>query len=253
MALAMWVTAGCAAHGAGPPRLELGRRPLCQRLIPALTSAFCAASSANAAADLHLRDRGSNAGSIITKDYYYENGVLPPRKLRLGQLPTDEPKFNAWGSCVENSCTYVPLQRRYEGYKKYADDVALGSAAFAQLRARITGGEWASVSAAVARGDAATNRPTGPVSNALVRAVLLGNALLISENSNDQRDALLARFYVNEAGFAAEELRAASAAADAGRALAAWELGMDSWQSYFEVVNRAIVPKVGSKFALPSP
>lgn len=36
------------------------------------------------------------------------------------------------------------------------------------------------------------------------------------------------------------------------RARAAWRLGVAAWRSYFTVVNRAIVPKVGEPFRLPA-
>lgn len=234
---------------------QLARRQLCLSAIPGLAAVLCSGpSAARAAGDLHDRDRGTNGNAIVQKDWYYENGLVPPQKLRLDALPADQPKYSAWSSCVDKSCSYVPIERRYKGYKKYAPDVIAGSSAFARLRGPIASGDWAAVSAAVARGDAAAKRPTGPVTVALVRAVLLGNALLISENNaNDISDALLARFYVNEAGFAADELRAAAEGADKGRAAAALELGLDSWASYFTMVNRAVVPKVGETLALPSP
>jgi hypothetical protein len=229
----------------------LSRRALGQ-LVPALPALLLWPTALPAADELFDRNRGTNSNALILKDFWYDYAVVPPRKLRMGELPTKQPQFNAFGACVENSCTYVPLKRRYDGYSKYATDVAFGSALFAGLDGPIRRGEWAAISAAVERGSSGSSskRPTGPVYVALLRAILLANALLISENSADIRDALLARFYVNEAGFAATELQAAAAAADQPRALAAWQLGVDAWQSYFTVVNRGIVPKVGEPFAL---
>lgn len=254
MVIFILISSSLVTGAPGPQRTTLGRRPLCQAAFPALAAALCAGSSASAAEDvLHNRDRGTNSNALVLKDFYYENGLVPPRRLRLDALPADQPKFNVYGSCVENSCTYVPLQRRYEGHKKYAADVRYGSTLFAGLKEKITSGDWTTVSAAVARGEASTKRPMGPVTVALLRAVLLGNALLISENNaNELSDALLARFYLNEAAFAADEIRVAAEKADGDRALAAWELGIDSWASYFTVINRAIVPKVGDRFFLPS-
>ncbi|KAJ1638934.1 hypothetical protein T492DRAFT_585356 [Pavlovales sp. CCMP2436] len=140
---------------------------------------------------MFARERGSNANALIQRDWYYENAIMPPRRLQLDQLPTDQAKWNAWGTCVESSCTYVPIQRRYEGYKKYGADVADGSVLFASLGERIRRSDWAAVTAAVSTGDTATKRSTAPVLVRLLRAILLGNALLISENSQDQNDAHL--------------------------------------------------------------
>lgn len=97
-----------------------------------------------------------------------------------------------------------------------------------------------------------TDLPSGspcPAEDALLKAILLATALLTSPNySGPPRELLVARFYVNEVGFALREIRDALDAQDAVRARAAWEFGRDSWNSYFMVVNRAIVPKVGDKF-----
>lgn len=62
------------------------------------------------------------------------------------------------------------------------------------------------------------------------------------------RELLVARFYANEVRFAHREILAAVQERDASRALRAWEFGRDSWNSFFQVVARQIVPKVGDKF-----
>jgi hypothetical protein len=257
--------------------------------LPRALSAEEPPSAAPTADSLFARDRGTNADALIQKvglracgaagrsqrapwpmhhathccpdtrtapprpsqDFYYENGVVPPLRLSFRELPTSQPVYDAFGACVESSCTYVPIKRRYDGYSKYAPDVALGAALFASLDGAIGRGEWATVTAAVTKGSAAAKRPVGPVYTATLRSILLANTLLISENSAELRDALLARFYSNEAGFAATELQRAAEAADGPRALAAWRLGVAAWRSYFTVVNRGIVPKVGEPFQLP--
>ena len=77
--------------------------------------------------------------------------------------------------------------------------------------------------------------------------------MLTSPNySGPPMEMLVARFYVNELGFATQELSRALADRDIGRAKAAWQFGKDSWNSYLTIVNPAIVPKVGDKFELLS-
>jgi hypothetical protein len=74
-------------------------------------------------------------------------------------------------------------------------------------------------------------------------------AMLTSPNfPGPSRELLIARFYANEVRFAHQEILAAIQERDAPRALQAWEFGRDSWNSYFQVVARQIVPKVGDKF-----
>ena len=81
-------------------------------------------------------------------------------------------------------------------------------------------------------------------------ALLLADALLVSAASGSLgREILVARFYVNELFFSTEEVVRALEAEDVPRALDAWALGVDSYNSYFTVVNPRIVPKVGEQFA----
>jgi hypothetical protein len=60
----------------------------------------------------------------------------------------------------------------------------------------------------------------------------------------------VARFYVNEADFATKEISRAIQERNVNRALNAWEFGKDSWNSYLNIVNRNIVPKVGEPIPL---
>ena len=55
----------------------------------------------------------------------------------------------------------------------------------------------------------------------------------------------MARFYVNEAHFATKEVAKAINEKDASRALEAWKFGKDSWNSFLNIVNPSIAPKVG--------
>ena len=54
-----------------------------------------------------------NEKVLVPRDYYGVFGVVPPRVLV--QVDAKQPQWNAWGSCVDNSCTYVPLKQRYDG------------------------------------------------------------------------------------------------------------------------------------------
>ena len=54
-----------------------------------------------------------NEKVLVPRDYYGVFGVVPPRVLV--QVDAKQPQWNAWGSCVDNSCTYVPLKQRYHG------------------------------------------------------------------------------------------------------------------------------------------
>ena len=93
-------------------------------------------------------------------------------------------------------------------------------------------------------------RPPAPTRAAGRSALLLADALLVSAASGSLgREILVARFYVNELFFSTEEVVRALEAEDVPRALDAWALGVDSYNSYFTVVNPRIVPKVGEQFA----
>ena len=67
--------------------------------------------------DPNKRNRGMmNEKVLVPRDYYGVFGVVPPRVLV--QVDAKQPQWNAWGSCVDNSCTYVPLKQRYHGWVK---------------------------------------------------------------------------------------------------------------------------------------
>lgn len=133
----------------------------------------------------------------------------------------------------------MPLKQRYDGYNKYQVSIRAGTAA-------LEGPLLAAAAGAAADWPAAAE---AELVRALRRGVLLGNALLISANYGTSNEALVARFYVNEAYYALTALAAARRAGGAAPAAAeAWRLARDSWNSYLAVINRAIVPKVGQRF-----
>ena len=212
-----------------------------------------------AGGDYENRDRRSNKDAIIREDYYYMMGKAPPRSLN-GPLRMDDPQWNAFGSCEttesgssSNSCTYVSLKQRIPAYSKYGFNIALGAKEYTLLGKSLY--EVANSKSEQAWQTAASyvqtrpQTPPPPCIDALLKMVLFASAMLTSPNYNGpSRELLVARFYANEASFATKEIAAAIEARDISRALAAWEFGKDSWNSYFQVVNGKISAKVGDKF-----
>ena len=183
---------------------------------------------------------------LITGDYYYTFGVVPPRKILAPNV--DQPKWNTFGACIDNSCTYVPIAQRYAAYSKYEQRLARGLRTFSEMKGLIAKEDWPAVSAAVSRGSS-DGRSPAPAVDALLKAGLLASQLLVSPNNlREKKESSLAIFYVNEASYALDLIAAASASRDAPAAMAAWEFGKDSWNSYLAVINPSIVPKVGEPF-----
>lgn len=137
-----------------------------------------------------------NEKVLVPRDYFGVFGVVPPRVLV--QVDSKQPQWNAWGACVDNSCTYVPLKQRYDGYAKYAERIGYGLRAFAGLRRSVERNEWEAAAAAVLDADAG---PPAPARNVLLKAALLNSQLLVSPNNlREVRELSLANFYVNEVG-----------------------------------------------------
>jgi hypothetical protein len=202
--------------------------------------------------NLHVRDRKSNKGALIREDYWFMMGKTPPRKLD-GPLITDDPEFNAFGSCEasqgnggSNSCTYVSLKQRIPTYSKYGFIIALGAKEYSMLGNSLRNGDW---KGAVPYLMTKPEQPPPPPVDALLKMVLFASGMLTSPNySGPSKRLLIARFYANEKGFAIQEIKDAIDAGDQQRAIAAWEFGKDSWNSYFQIVNDSISVKVGDKF-----
>lgn len=200
------------------------------------------------------RNRNGNKNALIREDYWYMIGKLPPR--RLASLEPDSPKWNVWGSCETDSggnpCTYVPLKQRIPAYSKYAFNIALGAKEYQQVgkilqQAKKDDNVLSSAATLVDLNQS----PPPPAVDALLKMVLFASAMLTTPNySGPPRDLLVARFYVNEASFATTEVAKAIGEKDINRALNAWEFGKDSWNSYLNIVNRGIVPKVGDPIPL---
>jgi len=183
-----------------------------------------------------------NYAPLIPGDYYFTFGTVPPRSI--SQAATKQPEWNAFGACVDNSCTYVPIAQRYAGYTKYEPRLSRGLRDYQSLGFSIKRQDWPMVAAAVVpieQGIMAT-----PTVDALLKAGLLAPQMLVSPNNlRERRDVALATFYVNEVDFAIREIRKAASVRDAEAAMAAWQFGADSWNSYLSVINPRIVPKVG--------
>ena len=96
-----------------------------------------------------------------------------------------------------------------------------------------------------------TNKSPSTASDALLKMILFSTAMLTTSPNytGPPFELLIARFYVNEVCFDQRELKNCLLKKDFERAYAAWEYGRDSWNSYFTIINKAIVPKVGDKFA----
>jgi hypothetical protein len=198
------------------------------------------------------RDRQNNKDALIRDDYWYMMGKTPPRRMGEGMMKSDNPQWNTFGSCETtgstNSCTYVSLKQRIPAYSKYAFLIRLGSKDFFKIRNEIEAEHWDAAKLLLLPSSSSV---PPPAIDALLKMILLASSLLTSPNySGPNRELLVARFYVNECAFATKELSLAIETKDRNRALAAWEFGRDSWNSYFTIVNRQINDKVGDKFEL---
>ena len=241
------------------PDSALSRREIFGSTAAAIIAATLP-SSANALSDensplddLHFRDRGSNKGALIREDYWFMMGKTPPRVLD-GPLKADDPDFNAFGSCEttsggagSNSCTYVSLKQRIPTYSKYGFSIALGAKEYSMLGNSLRNADWKGAVPYLMSSE--PNQPPPPPVDALLKMVLFASGMLTSPNySGPSKRLFVARFYANEVGFAIDEMKEAIDVEDQKRAIAAWEFGRDSYNSYFQIVNDSISSKVGDKF-----
>ena len=227
--------------------------------IPAAGAAEDATATPTATTEkqyrFEVRDRDMNKNAVIREDYWFSTGVAPPRQLN-SPLVLDDPKWNAFGSCetsgggsATNSCTYISLKQRQPAYSKYGFNINHGAKGFGYLRHALQDEHWKPAASFVFV-NPDTRLPPPPL-DALTKMVLLASSMLTSPNfSGISRELLVARFYVNEFKFALTEIQTAIERKDQPRALAAWDFGKDSFNSYTQVVNRQIVPKVGDPFPL---
>ena len=259
--LAIWLVGFLSSQGA-VALSTLGRREVINAAILASTTMVpphsiaetvsASAGSTAAAIPYELRDRRGNKDALIREDYWYMMGKTPPRLMGEGMMKTDNPQWNTFGTCETsggtNSCTYVSIkQQRIPAYSKYAFLIRLGAKDFSRLGAALAVADWETAEKLLSP---ASSVPP-PAIDALLKMILFASSMLTSPNySGPNRELLVARFYVNECGFATKEVAAAVEARDLERARAAWDFGRDSWNSYLTIVNRQITPKVGDKFEL---
>jgi hypothetical protein len=233
---------------ADPMTLQTRCAPLSRRVAATLLT-YCMtglppAALANTISDPSQRPRDMmQYAPLLSNDYYYIFGKLPPRKISGSKI--DQPQWNTFGACLDNSCTYVPIAQRYSAFSKYEPRISRGLRAYSALLPLIEQGDWPAVAASVANG----KQDMSPAVDALLPSGLLASALLVSPNNlKEKKEASLATFYVNEANFALSLIRDAAAKRDYESAKVAWEFGRDSWNSFLAVVNPSIVPKVGEPF-----
>jgi hypothetical protein len=209
------------------------------------------------------RNRNKNKDALVRDDVWYFSGQQPPRSIDVTNLPPG-PKWNAWGTCstdssTGNSCTYVSLKQKIPAYSNYAFTISLGSKEYSELGSKLR--SLSSSNADISDSQilevlqylrTSENKSTpSPAIDAQLKMVLFATAVLTSPNyTGPPFELLIARFYINELNFATKEIASAIKSKDLERAVGAWEFGKDSWNSYFTIVNKAILPKVGDKFIL---
>ena len=201
--------------------------------------------------ELGDRDRKYNKDALIQMDYWYQTGKIPPRVLTTS-LQGEDPQWNAFGSCTSsvdggNSCTYVSLKQRGPAYSKYGSTIAQGAKEYETLGQILqqSNPDWKQALGLI-RADLGA-----AAVDAELKMILLATALTTSPNfPGPSKELLVARFYANEVHYAQGRLRTAVEERNQQDALQFWEFGKDSWNSYFQVINRSITEKVGDKFEL---
>ena len=251
-----------ALRVARPPHAAAAAKLDRRSFAAALTTVVPAAANAALARDappppgiLEKRDRGLNEKALIANDFYFVTGRKPPRVLDVQNLPRDDPKWNAWGECASgsdgsNACTYIPLKQRYDAYSKHGLTVRAASEDLVDLGQALRKKDLNTASFLLDSGE--KGKAPSSLRQASRKALLLADGLLISANSGSLgREVLVARYYINEFHYATERIAEILSVDDVDWASASelWRLGADSYNSFFVCVNKAIVPKVGEKFA----
>ena len=212
----------------------------------------------------HNRNRNKNKQAVIREDIWYMTGKIPPRRLDPNFKQDPGPEYNAWGACTTststgNSCTYVPLSQRIPGYSNYAFSISFGANEY-QTLGKVLQELYHLINASSdddqilwEKADSFLRIPSSnvppPAIDALLKMVLMGTSMLTTPNySGPPKELLVARFYVNELNYAMSQMLIAIESRDIKQAIASWEFGRDSWNSYFVLINRSIVPKVGEPF-----
>uniref|UniRef100_A0A7S0Q0H0 Uncharacterized protein n=1 Tax=Coccolithus braarudii TaxID=221442 RepID=A0A7S0Q0H0_9EUKA len=214
-----------------------------------LTKKVEAATAAGKGLDVNRRGQ-FNEKALFSEDFYFKYGLRPtPEDLVVKREREGTPEI-----------PYSPVQRRYNGYKKFEPRINAGLALYAgAYRSAIRDGDWAAVAALLEKGSRssgnnAAGEGTGVAASELrssCRAMgLFGNTVLQSENDNATTAInLLTRHLINELYFTMDDAAAAAQSKDQVAAKQAWTRGRDYINEYLYLVNLPISAKVGDKFA----
>ena len=214
-----------------------------------LTKKVEAATAAGKGLDVERRGQ-FNEKALFSEDFYFKYGLRPtPSDLQTKREREGVPEI-----------PFAPVQRRYNGYKKFEPRISSGLALYAgEYKSAIDEGRWLDVAALLEKGSrssgsASDGSGTGVAASELrssCRAMgLFGNTVLQSENDSSTTAVnLLTRHLVNELYFSMDDVAAAAKAGDKAAAKKAWTSGRDYLNEYLYLINLPISSKVGDKFA----
>jgi hypothetical protein len=164
-----------------------------------------------------------NTNVLFPQDYYFKFGVAAPwiDESNREEFPLKMP--------------FTPSQQRYEGMKKYGERVTSALKVVYDLNKEIDSNNYASIPDA--------NSPLF----ALRALGLFANTFCASENTGTTNELFLVRWYVNEIFLAIGDIRTAP---NQEAALRSYNSAIKAANSYLNMLNRVITPKVGDKFEL---
>jgi hypothetical protein len=173
--------------------------------------------------DANTRRRSDNSNVVFNQDYYYKFGTAP-QFIKEGEI--DFPKI-------------MPVtlsQQRNDTMKKYRERVQRGIDIIQyDIKELIDKDEW-------------SNIPDGDAPEYSIRPMgLMANGFLNSESSGTTNELLLARWYINEIYLDVIVIKSSSSKSNA---LIAYDSTMKAMNSYLNLLNRVLIPKVGDPFQL---
>ena len=174
-------------------------------------------------AGANTRRRSDNSNVIFNQDYYYKFGTAP-QFIKEGEI--DFPK----------KMPFTLSQQRYDTMKKYRERVQRGIDIIQyDIKELIDKDEW-------------SNIPDGDAPEYSIRPMgLMANGFLASESSGTTNELLLARWYINEVYLDVSDIKSSSSKSNA---LIAYDSTIKAMNSYLNLLNRVIIPKVGDPFQL---
>jgi hypothetical protein len=169
------------------------------------------------------RRRSDNSNVVFSQDYYYKFGTAP-QFIKEGEI--DFPK----------TMPFTLSQQRYDTMKKYRERVQRGIDIIQyDIKESIDKDDW-------------SNIPDGDAPEYSIRPMgLMANGFLASENSGTTNELLLARWYINEIYLDVIDIKSSSSKSNA---LIAYDSTIKAMNSYLNLLNRVIIPKVGDPFQL---